>query len=773
MNSQALSYNTPAAEWIEGLPVGNGSLGAMIFGEPGNEIITLNHDQLWRNKIDKQINTADIIPEMRHLVLAGKALEAEELFKKKTAGINSRINPYQIFCNLKISLDQVKEYTDYSSILDLEQGLASVFFSSEGIKYLYELFVSRKYNAVFLKIAVDRKNALNCSFMIDRIADSECSWNCGREENNLLFTGEFIEGVSFSAVANLDYASGKLRQNQNKLLIEEATEIGLKIVLETSFSGNEPLPACRKKIRELGPFSYEDIKEQHIKEHGSLFRRVEFNISKPEKEQTTAQLYNDVFSGNVIDNIMYEYLFNMGRYLMISASRPGSMPINLQGIWNDSIAPGWESGYTMDMNMQMQYWMALPCNLAECEHPVFDWITGNKEKMLRRSKEVFGFEGAYIPQYTDFKMTPEIDLPHGSFQVLWPGAAAWMARHFYEYWKYTGDDQFLFDAVFPYLKMCADLFKGILVKDTSGKYISCPSSSPENRTKKGAWLVNTPTMDISLVQELMGNLLSIDAEFKLNDPEVPVWQDIRDNMTSYPIDEEGTLLEWVEDTAVMDPGHRHISHIYGLFPGKLFSPEKTPELYQAAVNAVRKRRENGFGSCATWSHAWYACCFSRMGEGDEALRSIDNIIKSGLIRNFLTTHNDWRDNSLSSRQVTYRLFQIEALLGATAAIAEMFVQSFDEGIKILPSLPKKWPSGEVKGLRAYGGFEIGIRWKHGKLLRTTVFSHNGGRCRLILPEEPGKAMSVKFADGTKCRFSAAEKNIEFTTESDCRYVIEN
>ena len=763
MKNSILSFDTPPNEWIEGIPVGNGSIGAMIFGTAGAEIITLNHDRLWRDNVEKEIHTADILPEMRRLTLEGKALEAEALFKKTTEGVESRINAYQVFCSLKVSVAGVRKYSDYRSELDLEKGIAAISFSSGDTRYSYELFSSSRHEAVILKMSADRNGALCCRFKFDRPMDPECKWTASCDKDMMLFNGEFTEGVSFAAVAKVASSSGGMKGKGSGISVKGSGEIIVRIVMETSVGAKDPMKECLRRIGLASVENYDRIRTDHAKAHGELFHRTELDIAPAGEGKSTEQMYNDVFGRNSIGGAMYEQFFNMGRYLMISASRPGSLPMNLQGIWNDSIAPCWESCFTMDMNQQMQYWLALPCNLSECELPVFDWIIGNKERMLKRSREIFGVAGAYISQYTDLKMTPEISLPHGSFQVLWPGAAAWMAQHFYEYWKYTGDDKFLLETAFPYMKMCADLFKGILAKDSSGKYISCPSSSPENKTKGGAWIVNTPTMDISIVQELTGHLLEIDDKFRLNDPDRMAWKDLLDNMAPYAFDADGTLREWVEDSEMNDPGHRHISHIYGLFPGKLFTHDKTPKLYEGAVKAIQKRRASGFGSCATWSHAWYACCFSRIKDGDKALESIDNIIKSGMIRNFLTTHNDWRDGSLSGRMTKDRLFQIEALLGATAAIAEMFVQSLDEGIMILPALPSKWKSGEVKGLRAYGGFELAIKWTDGKIAELRVTSHVGGLCRLILCREfPNVSL-----DG--CRFPANDNKIEFCTENGGRY----
>ncbi len=727
-NINILQYNSPVTEWIDGIPLGNGTTGAMLFGAPGREILALNHDRLWRNKYSKKIKTAHLIPVIRKLCLGGKTEIAEKILLDETKEGPDDVNSYQPFASLNIHIKGGGSYNSYSRKLDLGKGIASISYISEDVEYAYECFISEESNLLFLSISSGLPGQLSCSFEFSRIDDPECSIRTYSADGQLIFEGRFIEGVSFTAVADILTIGGEKYIKGKSIIACCAERVIVKMALSTSYNCPHLLNDCKKRINNINS-NYENIREAHIRKYGQLFYRTQLELGSERMVVNTEELFDKIINSSVIDISVYVQLFNMARYLLMSASRPGTLPINLQGIWNDSINPAWDCSYTTDMNIQMHYWLSMPGNLLECHLPVFDWILENIEILKSLAGDIFGCSGVFIPQYTDFKFTPEKGI-FGAFQLIWSGGAAWLAQHFYEYWKYTGEQEFLIQRAYPYMKECANFYKDFLVKDQNGYYISCPSCSPENRTKDGHWIINTSTMDLTLISELLGNLVSVSKILDMDEDERMVWEKTKNNLAPYPIDNQGCLREWLEDSEEIDPYHRHISHIYGIFPGKIFDNRKNPHLFNAAVKALYKRRAGGFGSAASWSHSWYACCFARIGDGDTALSCINDLIKGCMLSNYLTTVEDCRGLGLTDSYYNCRIFMADAILGAATAISEMLVQSFDDSIRILPALPSSWREGRVDGLRAYDGFELGIEWYEGVPKKIRVKSHIGGVCNL-------------------------------------------
>ena len=736
-----LRYAQPAMEWINGLPIGNGSIGAMFYGRPGEEVLTLNHSRLWRNYKLHEINTAKIVPKIRELCLQGDGAKAEKLLRETAFDSRNRISPYQVFGELKIHMNDADTPENYERSLDISRGIVNLSYTAKGVMYSYESFVSHEHDAIFLKITSDKPGAISCGVSLSRIDDPECEITTKHVNNCMIMEGRFVEGLSFAGLLNVDMTGGNLKHENDMLIIAGADAVLFKVLLSTGCVN--PADDCIKRNAAPGD-DYDLIKGKHIADHYGMFSRASLAIGNNE-DVLTDELFRDIAKTEEPDNRLYPYIFQMARYLMISGSRPGSLPMNLQGIWNDKISPEWDCSMVTDMNIQMHYWLALPANLFECKQPVFDWIFSNIDRLKENSQNIFGCRGVYIPQWTDFKFTATA----GGSLMFWSGAAAWMAQHFYEYWKFSKDDDFLMGYAYPYMKECAAFYEDFIVKDSDGYYIVCPACSPENMTVDESWLVNTPTMDITLIHELMGNLIEISEEFKIDESERQKWIEIDENIAPYPIDENGCLREWVDTIEEMEPYHRHLSHLYGLHPGKLFTQEKNPAMYAAAVKALEKRRSGGFGDSASWSHSWYACCFVRIGDGDTALKCINDLIRSCMLENFLTTHTDFRDTGLTGtwdehKYTHQKVFQLDAIMGAASAITEMMIQSDDTGIKILPALPSSWPDGKVRGLRAYAGFEVDIEWKNCIPSKIVVKSHNGGTCRLKVCRPHSDAIFVTF-----------------------------
>ena len=728
--SDKLTYSSPALEWTDGLGIGNGSIGAMVWGVAGKEVFTLNHDHLFRNNIKKDIKTAHLIPKIRELMLSGKTKEAQELFNDECSKYSTGCNSYQVFGELKFDIDCERDTTDYTRNLNMGDAFCEMSYATGNDKYYCRAFSSILKNVIAVKYQ-KINGSFDCSLAFTRPQDPSCLYEITFYNNVLEFNAEFVEGVKFKAGIEI-ITDGRVEFNGSKLNFKQISNVELRIALATSYETDDVDKKCSEILEKLINVSFEDLMAENSLENKKLYDRVEFSLGESDFSKNTDEHYLAFTSGNPIDNAVYKNLFNAARYYTISASYGDSLPMNLQGIWNDSIVPMWECGYTTDLNVQMHYWLTLPGNLAECQMPLLKWLSSMAKTMERQAKNVFGCNGYYIPQYTDIMQTPTCWGNYAMFQVLWSGSAGWLSQHFYEYYKYTGDTQFLKNYALPFMRGSAKFYMDFLVKNNDGKYITLPSLSPENTTTEGNWLVQTSTIDISIINELFSNLIKLNDELLLNDEDREKWQDVVDNLIDYPINKDGVLEEWVENVQQADPYHRHLSHLYGLFPSKMFAemPDKT--LYNAAIKALKKRLSGGYGSAASWSHSWYACCFARIGDGDSALSCIDNLLKGGTLPNFLTTHNDWREQGLSNKMIDYKLIQIDALLGAATAIIEMFVQSDEEKIKIAPAVPKKWQEsgGEIKGLKIYGGHEINLKWEKCKIKHFDIKWHSDRKCKI-------------------------------------------
>jgi len=740
----ALRFTSPTEDWIEGLPIGNSKSAVMVYGKPGEERLCFNYDECWRKSRIKTVRLAHVMPEIRRLVLEGEGLKAEDVVYKNTREGIDEINPYQPFFDINAKIRGISNVEGYSRGIELNNGVGYTEFINNGNSIRYEFFAEHKSDVVVVRLTA--KAPISLSLDVTRPEDNECRYLVEYRDNTVKFDARFDEGLGFSAGVRL-CTDGVAHMVGGSILVDNMTYLTLYTVMTVDREDEEAGSQRDKKLDSIINADYTTLLEGHITDFSSLFDRCELELGGSE-DVITSKIYEDMCNGKSIATELYEQLFAMAKYMMISSSRPGSLPINLQGIWCHDIAPMWECSYTMDMNMQMYYWLTMPLGLHECEEPLFDWLTKMTPKLNKQCKEVFGADGIFVPQYTD-RWAEITKGPFGQFQTIWSGAAAWLCRHFFEYWQYTDNDEFLLERAVPFMRLTARFYRDFLVKNEEGRYILCPSCSPENRTVKKEWMVNTATMDITLIHELMGNLLYINEKFSLNDEDASFWRDIDENIVDYPVRADGVLDEWVQESEQEDPYHRHISHIYGIFPGKLFTEGGDKRLYDAAVAALLKRRSGGFGSCATWSHAWYTCCFSRIGDGDTALSCVKDLMQTGMICNYLTTHNDWRDSGRTNTMIKYRLFQIDALLGVVAGISEMFIQSFVHEIRILPAIPNELGAGHINGVCAYHGVTVDVEWDENKhVTRLSALAKNDTRAEFNLCRE-NKRISVYLKAGEK------------------------
>jgi len=729
-----LYFDKPANEWIEGLPLGNGKLGAMVIGYAGQERICLNHENIWRKIADRQtIPVSHYLPDIRRALLGKRWEEGARMLETKLqpTGPHQAVSmeECQPACNLIIEMPCLHPVERYARMLDLENGVAKVVYCIGTVRYERIYFVSAVHDLLVVKIKGSHQGAVTATLCFERQLMSECHL-LTEVENNLLTLQVTIEnGTSFVVAGKIIPKGGSIStvKKDKKLSICGANEALLLLTIATNKESKHPEELCREKLS-LSPENIDKLLKRHIEDHKSFFSRVSFRLgsaNKVEKELTTDRIVHSAFVGDPKDNL-FELMFQMGRYLLIASSRPGSKAVNLQGIWSHETHPQWQSDFHLDMNVQMSYWLAEVGNLSECLLPLFELVKSLIPDGEDVALNLYGCRGVVFPIAFAGKGIP---LP--GCWVAWTGAAGWLAQHFWWHYEYTLDHEFLINIAYPYMKKVALFYHDFLIKDTSGKYVVVPSLSPENKPlgRKTMVCINA-TMDIAIIRELLGNLITASHILDQDVEQREVWQEILDNLPDWPLDEHGMLKEWADETALDNPYHRHFSHLYPLFPGNMFTREDTSELMDAATKALHARKKAGYISMAGWSYSWLALLHARLGEGDEALRCLRYLAKSCMINNLLTIHNDWRFQGLSLdwKLSPSRLFQIEAILGASAAIAEMLLQSHNGLIRILPALPQSWSEGEIKGLRARGGFEVDIHWKVGAIEKVLIHSLLGHSC---------------------------------------------
>ncbi|MBE5766929.1 MAG: hypothetical protein E7335_07185 [Clostridiales bacterium] len=715
-----LHFVTPSDEFQTGSPLGNGTIGTMHWGMPGQDVFTFNHDSLYRNKPHEDVKTGHAMETMRELVNSGRAREAEAFYNEQVGDIPRCANPYQPFMDVTFAMDMGGEYRNYRKTLDMENALLRFSYELDGKNIRWEAFVTAVHGVSVIRVACD--SPICCTLIPSRPEDPECTFTIADEDGMFCTYGDFPENHPFLSCSKIK-TDGILRCEDGKVRMEAFTECTVYTALSVDESENTSLKAILSALP-----GYEEILSAHTKDFSDIYRRIKFDLNAPE---TKAE---DAWKASVEGETpiaMYGYLVNFSRYCIISSSRKGSLPINLQGLWNREIDPPWLSGYTMDINIQMAYWPAQILNLSALEEPLFDWVLSNWDTMQKHAQNIFGAEDAvYINQTTDMYMTPNCEDWVAAFQALWSGACAWIGQHFYNYWRYTNDDEFMRTKGFPYLKACAKFYFSFLYKNAEGKYEISPSFNPENTTVDGVWTVNTATMDILLVHELMQNLISVNRALNLNDPDEERWREIDRNMKDYYYLEDGTLHEFSDATVEKDTCHRHLSHLYGLFPGDLWIRDE--KLKEASIKGVFRRLSKGLSSTSSWCVSWHACCFAAMGDGDRALEFVDHLIRSSLMENFLTSHYDWRDGTAYAWGP--KRFQIDSLMGISRAIANMFLRSDDLCTTILPALPKRLPNGSFCGLRGYDSFEYDIYWENGRLKKLVAYANRGGKIRLRIAE---------------------------------------
>ena len=765
-----LWYNAPATVWEEALPIGNGRIGAMVYGNPLQEVYQLNEESIWSGYPQDWNNpkAANALPQVREAVDRGDYAKASELWKANAQGpYTARYLPMA-----NLMLDQLTrgEARNLYRELNISNALSTVTYEADGVKYRRTSFISYPDQVMVIKIAADRPQAVSLHIRLNSLLRYTVQT---KGEKTLILNGKapaYVanrdydphqvvyddkRGTQFKVQVELLPDGGHCEANDSALTVRNANEVVLLLSAVTDFGNKKmTLKKCKRP--------YQELLQRHTDDHQQLFNRLQLSLGTEnlQKEALPTNERLKSFEQDPTDNGLTELYYQYGRYLLIASSRPGGLPANLQGIWNRHVQPPWGSNYTTNINTEMNYWPAEITNLPECFLPLSDFIGRLAVNGAQTAKVNYGINRGWLAHHNSDVWAQTA--PTGGYDSdpkgaprwsCWPMAGVWLCQHLWEHYAFGGDKKYLSKTAYPLMKGAAEFLLQWLQKDPeTGYWITNPSTSPENRfryidkegKKQNGEISRSSGMDLGLAWDLLTNCIEASTVLDTDKAFRQQCMDVRANLQPFRIGSKGQLLEWDKEFEETDPNHRHVSHLFALHPGRQIIPEQQPELAAACQRTLEIRGDGGTG----WAMAWKINFWARLRDGNHAF----GMLKNGL------RYVDATQVSVRGRGTYANLFdahppfQIDGNFGGTAGITEMLLQSHAGYIHLLPALPDNWQSGSIKGVRARGGFTIDMEWKESRITRLSVTSHSGGTCRIreatspheeVIETEKGKTYQVK------------------------------
>jgi alpha-L-fucosidase 2 len=775
-----LWYDKPAGQWVDALPIGNGRLGAMVYGggEDGSsdkELLQFNEDTLWSGKPQDGNNpdAKNHLADVRRAVLEQQDYHLADQICHKMQGLFAEA--YQPLGNLRVNFTHSGAITNYRRELDLDTACSRIHYQVGDVQFVRESFATAPDKVIVLRVSADKPGQLNCTVSLDGPLQKSTQ---AIGNNRLLLTGKAAahiagaghpggekpvvlsdepgEGMYFAAILQAQVQGGAIAASSDKLVITNASAFTILLSAATGFRGFQSKPdtpqneITAKATALLDPATakpFAELHKRHVDDYQRLFRRVSLELGQQNVSQPTDQLLKN-FAASPDPSLLALY-FQYGRYLLISSSRPGTQPANLQGIWSYQVTPPWSSNWTSNINVQMNYWPAETCNLSECTEPLFNWLEDLSKNGARTAQENYGLPG-WVSHHNIDLWRASNPVGQGFGQPTWANwgmSGPWLCAHLHEHYRFTSDREFLRSRAYPLMKGSAEFYLAWLIEDGKGHLTTCPSFSTENDFMapdgKPAMTSAGCTMDMALIRELFANCIAASKELGIDSDFAAKLDAARQRLIPYQIGKFGQLQEWSIDFVESTPGQRHMSHMYPLYPGSQITPRTTPDLAKAARVSLERRLANG-GAYTGWSRAWAITFWARLADGDKAWESLSMLMQHSTNINLFDTHPASEGP----------IFQIDGNFGTTAAIAEMLLQSH-ETIDLLPALPSAWPDGQVRGLRARPGAEVDLRWSAGKVVTCVVRPTSSGEFAFRPPQNQ-KITAVK--DGAK--------NLTLTPQAD-------